>query len=51
MKQTVNSSLPKQNGRHFADDIFRGIFVNEIFGNLIEMFVPKGPIDNNSVLI
>ena len=28
---TLNSSLPGQNGRHFAKDIFRCIFVNEKF--------------------
>ena len=27
----LNSSLPVQNGGHFADDIFRCIFVNESF--------------------
>ena len=27
----VNSSPPGQNGRHFAGDIFRCIFVNETF--------------------
>ena len=43
-----------QNGRHFADDIFRCIFVNEKFCILIKIslkFVPKGPIDNNPVLV
>ena len=46
----VNSSLPGQNGCHFADDIFRCICVNEKFHILIEMslkFVPMGPIGNN----
>ena len=28
---SVNSSPPGQNGRHFADDIFRCIWVNESF--------------------
>ena len=35
---------------HFADDIFRCIFVNEKFCILIKIslkFVPKGSIDNN----
>ena len=34
---------------HFADDIFRYIFVNESFCILIKIslnFVPKGPIDD-----
>ena len=45
---------PGQNGRHFADDIFRCIFMNEKFCILIKMslkFVPKGPVDINPVLI
>ena len=48
----INSS--KQNGRHFADDIFTGIFVNEKFCILIKVslkLVPKGPIDNMSALV
>ena len=43
----VISSPPEQNGRHFADDIFRCIFVNEKFYSLIKIsmkFVSKGPI-------
>ena len=27
----INSSAPGQNGRHYADDIFKCIFMNEIF--------------------
>ena len=40
---------PKQNGRHFADDIFKCIFVNEnvwIPIKILLKFVPKGPINN-----
>ena len=43
----------RQNGRHFADDIFRCIFMNEKFCILIKIplkFVPEGPIGNNPVL-
>ena len=43
-------SLPGQNGRYFADDVFRCIFVNKKFCILIKIslkFVLKGPIDNN----
>ena len=43
-----------QNGRLFADDIFKRIFVNEKFCILIEIsikFVPKGQIDNNTALV
>ena len=50
----VNSSLPWQNGRHFTEDVFRGIFVNENFCILIKMslkFVPKGAIDNDPALV
>ena len=50
----LNSSTPGQNGRHFADNIFRCIFVNENFCILIKIlskFVPKGPIDNKSALV
>ena len=42
--QWVNSSPPGQNGRHFAGNIFRCIFVNEKFCILIQIslkFVPK----------
>ena len=34
---SVNSSPPGQNGRHFAGDIFRWIFVYEMFWILIEI--------------
>ena len=42
---------PGQNGRHFPDDIFQHIFLNELVRILIEnslkfVFVPKGSIDN-----
>ena len=50
----LNSSSPAQNGRHFADDIFKCIFVNEKFCILIKIslkFVPKVPIDNNTALV
>ena len=50
----INSSLPGQNGRHFADDIFECIFMNEKFFILIQIslkFVPKGPNDNKSALV
>ena len=50
----INSSPPGQNGRHFTDNIFRCIFVNEKLYILIKIllkFVPKGPIDNNPALV
>ena len=43
----VNSSPPEQYGRHFADDIFKCIFLNEKCGIFIRVslkFLPKGPI-------
>ena len=49
-----NSSFPGQNGRLFADDSFKCIFMNEKFRILIEIslkFIPKGPIDNDPVLV
>ena len=49
-----NSSPPGQKGHHFADDIFRCIFVNEKLCVLIKIslkFVPKDPIDNNPALV
>ena len=52
--QWVNSSPPGQNGPHFADDIFRCIFINEkfcIFTKISLKSVPKGPIDYNPALV
>ena len=49
-----NSSPPGQNGRHFAVNIFRCIFMNEKFSILIKIslkFVHKGLIDNNPALV
>ena len=49
-----NSSLPGQNGRHFADKIFKCIFLNEKFRILFQIslkLVPKGLIDNMSALV
>ena len=52
--ETVNSSPPGQNGRHFADDISNRIFLNENvqFVTKISLkYVLRGPIDNNPALI
>ena len=49
----INSSTPEQNGRHFADDIFKCIFVNEKFRNSVKSLlncILEGPIDNNPAL-
>ena len=48
-----NTLRPRQNGRHFADDTFNRIFVNENVRILIKFSlkcVPKGPINNNPAL-
>ena len=45
---------PRQNGRHFADDIFKCIFLNEniwIATKISMKFVPKGPINNIPALV
>ena len=45
----LNSSPTGQNDRHFADDIFKHIFLNEEVQILIKMslkFIGKGSIDN-----
>ena len=50
----VNTLKPRQNGRHFADDTFKHIFLNENvrISILISMkFVPKGPVNNIPALI
>ena len=50
----VNTLRPRWNGHHFADDIFKCIYMNEIFFISISTslkFVPKGPIDNKSALV
>ena len=50
----INTLRPRQNDRHFADDIFKCIFFNENVSFSINFpleFVPKGPIDNIPVLV
>ena len=50
----VNSSSLGQNGRHFADDIFKYIFMNQKFSISIRIslkFVLKGQIDKKSALV
>ena len=53
-KLSVNTLRPRQNGRHFADDTFKRIFLNENVKISIKnslKFVPKGPFNNNSTLV
>ena len=50
----VNTLRPIQNGRRFADDTFKRIFLNENVRITIKIslkFVPKGPINNNPALV
>ena len=49
----INTLRSRQNGRHFADDMFKCIFVNENVGISIKIslkFVHKGPINNIQAL-
>ena len=49
-----NSFPPGQDGRHFADNIFRCIFLNKncvCVCRISLKFFPKGPIDNNPALV
>ena len=49
-----NSLRPRRNRRHFADAIFKWIFLNENVSILIRLslkFVPKAPINNIPVLV
>ena len=51
---SFNTLRPRQNGRHFADDTFKRIFLNENVEISIQIslkFVPKGPINNNPALV
>ena len=52
--QAFNPLRPRQDGRHFADDIFTCIFFNENGCILIKFslkYVHKGLIDNNPALV
>ena len=51
---TLSTLRPRQNERHFANDIFKCIFLNENVWILIKSslkFVPKGPINNIPALV
>ena len=50
----INTLRPRQNGRHFADDTFKPIFLNENIQISIKIslkFVPKVPINNIPALV
>ena len=52
--QYFNWLRPRQNGRHFTDDFFKCIFLNENIQFLIKIslkFVPKGLINNILALV
>ena len=49
----INSSTPGPNDHHFADDIFKCIFLNESFRILIKIslkVVQDNPFDNKAIL-
>ena len=51
---SVNTLRPRQNGRHFADDTFKPIFLNENIWISIKnslKFVPEVPINNNPAFV
>ena len=45
----INTLRPRQNGRHFADDTFKRIFMENV--NISLKFVPKGLINNIPALV
>ena len=52
--QHIKSSLPVENSRHFADDIFNCNSMNEKFCIWIKIslnFIPNGRIYNNPALV
>ena len=53
-KPLFNTLRPRQNGRRFADDTSKRMFLNENVWISIKIslkFVPKGPINNNPALV
>ena len=51
---SFNTLMLRQNGLHFADEIFICIFLNENCCVMIKIslkFIPNGPIDNNPALV
>ena len=54
LTERVNTLRSRQHGRHYANDIFKCIFVNENFIISIKFslkLVPKGPINNIPALV
>ena len=53
-RTAINSDLPGQNGRHFADNTFKRISLNENVRDAIKIslkVVPRGPINNIPALV
>ena len=53
-EKMFNTLRPRQNGRHFADDMFKCIFLNENVWIPIKIsltFVPEGRINNIPALV
>ena len=53
-RNKASTLRPRQNGRHFPDDTFKRIFLNEKVRISIKIslkFVPKGPINNIPALV
>ena len=54
VKNGISTLRPRQNGRHFPDDIFKWIFLNEnvwISINISLKFVPRGLVNNIPTLV
>ena len=54
LPENVNTLRPRQDGRHFPDDIFKCIFLNENMWISIKIslkFLPKSPITNITALV
>ena len=54
MAQWVNTLRPRQDGRYFADDVLKCIFLNENVWISLKIplkFVPRGPINNIPALV
>ena len=52
MTHLLNTSRPRQDGRHFPDNIFQCIFLNKnILIDVSMKFAPKGPMNNIPVLV
>ena len=53
-QHSINTLRPRQNGRHFGDDVLKRIFLNENVRISMEIslkFVPKGPMNNIPALV